>query len=384
MWPLLFVGIRRYLQLLFQALSSPFDSGRSLLGAVLVILGFPLLVLWQALHWLGFLLDEVLFRRYRKVEVRDPLFIIGPPRTGTTFLHHVLASDPEYTTFRTWECLFGLSISARRLFLGLVRLDRAIGRPFGRIRAIVGRYLVRSMDDIHPLDLAEPEEDFLCLMPFAACFLLIVPFPRAHWLWQVARLDDELDEREKAAVMLWYRRCIQKHLYVHGPERRFLSKNASFCGLTQTLLETFPDARVLVTWRDPLATVPSQLSSLKPGLAACGFAEVSEELRSNLTNLMLYYYLHIAAVEDDNPERVVTIRNEDLRTDLDNAIRRAFASIGLEVGESLDAGLKAMAAESRRSSSSHKYALEDFGLDENLIRSQFAAVYEREQALEPS
>ena len=377
MWALLFVAIRRYASLLLQAVTSPFERGRSFAGGLLLIAGFPLLVLWQLLHWLGMLLDEVFFRGYRTVEIREPVFVIGPPRTGTTFLHQVLARDPAYSTFRTWECLFGLSVSARKLCLALGRLDRLLGRPAGRLGARIGRLIAGPLDDIHPLRLGDPEEDFLCFMPIAACFLLIVAFPRARWLWTMARLDTDLSERDRRRVIDWYRRAIRRHLYVFGDGRTFLSKNASFGGMPEALLEAFPDARIVVTWRDPMAAVPSQLSSLRPGLRAVGFREVGTPFRDALTELMRYYYLHLADVEDDHPDRVATIRNDDLKQQLDAAVRRAYRQLGLPVSKALGEVLESFDGLSRTSRSRHSYSLDEFGLSAELIRSEFAEVYAR-------
>ena len=206
---LLLICLRRYALLTWLALSATFTGKRRLGGAILVLLALPLFLIWQGLHWLGFLLDEILFRGYRKLEVHNPVFIIGPPRTGTTHLHHVLSGDERTTTFRTWECLFALSVTGRKICLGLAALDRLLGRPVGRLGAWLTRGVLRSMDNIHPLGWNDPEEDFLCLMPLAACFLLVVPFPEAQWLWRTARLDTDADADERRLLMRHYRRCIQ-------------------------------------------------------------------------------------------------------------------------------------------------------------------------------
>ena len=44
----------------------------------------PILFFGQLIHWVGFLLDEIFFRGYRKVAINDPVFIVGIPRSGTT------------------------------------------------------------------------------------------------------------------------------------------------------------------------------------------------------------------------------------------------------------------------------------------------------------
>ena len=321
---LFFSSLARAIYLWLSAAASPWTGGRSLLGALLVILAWPLFCVLQLLHWVGFALDEIFFRGWRRVEVRQPLFVLGPPRSGTTHLHHVLSMDDTTTTFRTWECLFGLSVTGRMLLLGLGRLDRLVGRPFGRVGAWLGRNLLGGMEDVHPFAMDAPEEDFLALMPVMQCFILVVVFPRADWLWRTARLDTEADDAQQRRLMRFYRACVQKHVYVFGTEKRFLSKNASFSGMAESLLETFPDARILATTRDPKKTVPSQLSSIAPGLAAVGFDRISPGLRDRFVEQLAFYYLHLDAVARDHPERIAVIDNAELRDNLEVVVRASL------------------------------------------------------------
>lgn len=345
-------------------------------GRIVVLMLWPLFVLAQLLHWLGFLLDDLLFRGWRRVEVRDPLFVLGPPRSGTTHLHHVLSADEQTTTFRMWECLFGLSVTGRKIVLGLTRVDRLMGRPAGRLLDAATRRLAAGMDDVHPFALDAPEEDFLTLMPLAQCFILVVMFPNADWLWRTARLDRSGSPGERARLMRYYRACVRKHLYVHGPERRFLSKNASFSGMAESLLDAFPDARILACTRDPRQTVPSQLSSIEPGLRAAGFEGVPESLRDRFMLLLRDYYLHLEAVAAERPKRVAIIENDDLRDRLDDTIRGAFEDLGLELTPQFEATLARAATASRGFRSTHRYTLAQYGLNESVIEQLFSGVYD--------
>ena len=332
----------------------------------------PLFLALQLFHWLTLLVDEVLFRGYRRVEIREPIFILGPPRSGTTHLHQVMARDPQRTTPRTWECLFGLSITERKLVGALTWVDQKIGRPAARLGSWIGRRWLSSMDDIHPLSLAEPEEEFLWLMPLAACFILIVAFPRADWLWRVARFDVALEERDIRDLLQWYRGCIRRHLYVAGPEMRFLSKNASFSGMADSLLREFPDARILYTMRAPDAVVPSQLSSLRPGLALCGFPQYSDAFRDRLLDLLAFYYRHLASVAAENRDRMAMIYNDDLRDNLESAVLDALAKTGLAATDEFRKELSDAATVSRGFKSGHSYTLDEFGLDSTTLASRFA------------
>ncbi len=340
-----------------------------------MLLGLPLFLLWLVIQWLGLLLDEVLFRAYRKVEIREPLFVIGPPRTGTTHLHHVLAMDPETTTFRTWECLFGLSVTTRYIGIGISRLHRAIGAPFKKLGNWLGSTLFKRMEDIHPIRLDEPEEDFLALLPVLACFLIVVPLPSARWLWSIARFDTDLGRREQAALLRFYRHAIQKHLYVFGADRRFLSKNASFAGMVGGLLDEFPDARIIATVRDPLAVVPSQLSSLRPALELCGFQSVPPRFRDDLVALLAYYFLNLKAKAAKDPGRIAFIDNSELRYELEASVQRALAELGMEISPTLLEAIRNLPDGPDAKTSRHKYTLEEFDLSEATVRSRLAAVY---------
>lgn len=376
-WMVLFLhSLRRYLSLVFQTVTAPLLEKRRWYGYLLLLLLLPLFLLLQLVHWLLFLVDEILFPGYRRIRIEQPLFVLGPPRSGTTHLHHVLSLDSERTTFSAWECVFGLSITARKLVGGVARIDRYVGSPMRRLLDMLETRLLANTGSIHPLSLRGPEEDFLTLMPLAQSFLLVFPFPRADWLWQTARLDSSATPPDSRRQLLrWYRRCIQKHLYVHGADRRFLSKNASFAGMSSALLEEFPDARVLCCMRDPVHVIPSQLSSLRGGLNVCGFRAVPVPLRDRLVDLLHDYYRNLGNTWQRYPDRFAVIHNRELHQNLYTSVESGLRRVGLSPS---DVFLRQLAECSRQSSSyrsSHHYTLEQFGLTGSLIRTRFDPVY---------
>ncbi len=374
------LAARRFAALFAYTFTQAFVDGRRALAAVALLLLFPVLLLWQLFHWLGFLIDELLFRGYRRVEICQPIFVLGPPRTGTTHLHRVLASDERTTTFAAWECLFGLSVTGRYLCLGLARVDSFLGRPVGRLAGWLGSKMLGSMDDVHEFGINEPEEDFLCLLPVASCFILIVAFPNAPWLWRTARLDRDADERERRALLRFYRRSIQRHLYVFGSDKQYLSKNPSFSGMAESLLEEFPDASIIACSRDPVATVASQLSSLEPGLRLLGFDGVTSSLRDRLVDLLEFYYEHLNNVRERYPGRVAAITNDELRGDLADSVARVYSETNLDITAEFSENHEAASTASRSFRSRHRYSLEDYGLDAAEIRSRFEPVWSPSQA----
>ncbi|MGI8740215.1 MAG: sulfotransferase [Gammaproteobacteria bacterium] len=342
--------------------------------AMLVFL--PVFILVQTLHWLGFLLDEILFPRYRRVAVREPVFIVGPPRSGTTFLHHTLARDAQFTTMRTWELCFGLSITARKVMTVAARLDRVAGRPLGRALALVERRAFRTFDAIHGVSLQAPEEDYLALTPIVACFLLVIPFPNCEALWRLSRFDAALSARDKRRILAFYTLCLQKHLYVYGEGKRVLSKNPSFTAWTGALRETFPDCRIICCMRDPAVAVPSMLNAIESGVRMFGVDRHRDVLHARMLAMMQHYYRHLLTeLPRTPPDQHAFVTLDDLHQDLQDAVARTYAQLRLHSSAAFADQLARTARAARAHRSTCVYSLDRIGLDEDTIRARFGIYY---------
>ncbi|KAA6185782.1 sulfotransferase [Thiohalocapsa marina] len=378
MFDLVPISTRRLFKLALTALRQSPDGEAPLTAyRVLVLLGFlPLFALVQGIHWLGFLCDDVFFRGWRQVRVRDPLFVLGVPRSGTTRLHQVLARDAQFTTFAAWECLFALSVTERRFWLALARLDKRIGAPAGRIVGWLERRVFGALDAVHPMGLTTPEEDYFTLMPILSCFILVLAFPASEHLWRMGLFDRDMPEDERRRILDFYENCLKKHLYVHGEHKRLLSKNASFAPLALSLAEHFPDARFIVCLRDPQQTIPSQLSSITPGLQLFGVPQDSAPVRERLLEQLAFYYDNLQRLEASQPaERCVTLTLPQLKGELAATLTAVYARFGLQLGAAFADALRAEAGAARRYSSGHRYTLEQFGLDASQIAQRFATAY---------
>ncbi|MGE5154787.1 MAG: sulfotransferase [Bdellovibrio bacteriovorus] len=332
------------------------------LRRILVIAGLlPFFALLQLVHWVGFLLDELLFPGYRRVAVREPLFVLGVPRSGTTHLHRVLAQDPQYTTFSTWECLFAPSVTERRLWLGLGWVDARLGRPLGRLLDLLEQRVFGGMEQVHSMRLRDPEEDYFALMPVLACFILILPFPADPYLWRMGRFDRDMPADERARLMAFYRGCLQRHLFVHGPDKRLLSKNAAFAPLAGSLRDHFPDARFLICLREPGATLPSQLSSLEAGVRLFGVLDAVPDFHERLARQLGFYYENLELALGELPGgRCAWVTLDNLKSDLKEALTRVYGQLGLALAEPFREGLAREAERSRSYRSAHQYSPEQY------------------------
>ena len=80
-----------------------------------------------AIHAVCFALDPILFGSLRRTQVTAPTFCIGHARSGTTYLHRLMAADPQFSYPLMYE-LFLPSLLEKRLLRLLFRVDAAFGK----------------------------------------------------------------------------------------------------------------------------------------------------------------------------------------------------------------------------------------------------------------
>jgi hypothetical protein len=338
----------------------------------------PLCLLLWITHAFFLLLDELLFPRYRRVHLRAPLFVVGPPRSGTTFLHRVLARDTErFTCFTLGEMVFAPAICEKYVLAFLARIDRLFASPIERRLRRAEEKLFDVSKDIHRLSFLEPEEDYILLGYLFATHLLVVLFPFLDTFHYLYYFDEEASPAEKRRVMRFYRRCLQRHLYFHGEDKTYFTKNPYFTPFILTLAEEFPDARFLINLREPLAVCASYLSLWCIPYDGLG-NDPDDYLRVRFSlDWLRDMYLHTArCIERLGPDRAQTIPYEDLARHPRDTILACYARLGYTATPAFLATLDEEDARAKQYRSRHDYHLERFGLEEAAVRRHFAAVFE--------
>jgi len=353
----------------------PHTRPPSLKRCLVMLVFIPAFALLEGAHWIALWLDELLYPSYRGIALRSPVFITGVPRSGTTLLHRVMAEDDRmFTTPRLWEMLFAPAICQKKAIGLAARADRLAGRPAAKAFSRLERLVAHGLDDIHALSLKQPEEDFLLLLPVLSCYLLVAPFPHDKAISDLGFFDENLPEDKKRMVMRFYRGMLQRHMYHHGPELTFLSKNASFAPMIRSLMAEFPDARIVVCIRSPHSTVPSQISAMKGAWTLFGNPVDSELFRERWVKLLEYYYKHLdETLASGNGQNIRCVEMSALTSRLDQVVSDLYARFGLHPAEAYRSRLAELARASRTYRSRHVYSLSDYGLDETAINARFQA-----------
>lgn len=363
--------------LLGATLRAPFAGPQSPLRWLALLLVLPPFVALQVVHWIALALDDLLFPAYREVEAREPLFVLGLPRSGTTTLHRILARDEErFTTLRLWQLLFAPAIVERKVFAGLGALDRALGAPALRTLRWIERRLTSWMDEVHPISLDEPEEDYLFLLPLFAAFILVLAAPRDPRLWRISRADRSPAEADR--LVAFYRRCVQRHLYLEGGDRRLLSKNPSFTPFIEALDRAFPDARFIGCVRAPSKVVASQLSSLADGARFMGWRVEQPEHRDRIVAMLAFYARHLVETFDALPsDRRATVILAQWARDVPMGVSELYRRFGWTVSPTYAEALDDEGRRSRSHRSRHAYSLADFGLTADDVDPFFSELLSR-------
>ncbi len=331
--------------------------------------------------------DALLYPRYRRRAVHEPVFITGNPRSGTTFLHRLLAEDTtRFSTMRMWEILFAPAIVQRRIVRGLARLERGLGAPVARIWQRVERRWA-AINVMHRVSLAAPEEDdYLLLHAWAALTAGL-----SAGLLDEARpytfFDKAMPASERTRIMRFYRRCVQRHLEAEARSRgarggaaarQYLAKNPALCPKLGSVLEEFPDARIVYLVRNPLEAIPSYVSMMDYSWRAVGIAGRRDALREYLLEMAAHWYRYPLELLAGAPaERYIIVRYDDLVHDPEGTVRGIYDHFGWVMDEGFAALLQAEAGRARRFRSRHDYALEQLGLSRAHILAEFEDVIER-------
>lgn len=316
--------------------------------------GVPPYLLLQATHWLGFALDELLFAEYRDVDIEQPVFILGLPRSGTTFLHRTLARDQsQWSTFSLWQAVLAPSIAQRRLIDALSRADQRLGGLASRALSYLTQSLAGSLDDIHEIGLDAAEEDYLTLLPAAGCFLAVLAFPYSESVWGLTR-PGGMPDAERDELLTFYRRMLQKHLY--QDPRRLLSKNAAFGAWAQPLAKLFPDARFVLCIRDPDAGLSSQLSAIREGQALFGVDPDERLIQQRFARMYREQYQHLLEHMQRYGARSSVVDMDALRLDGPAEIARLARELALPLDAELLIQLEAQSAATSATSSPHQHA----------------------------
>ena len=340
------------------------------------VIGFSALFLgFLGFVLLGRVLDRLLFPAHRQQPLKEPVFIIAPPRSGTTLTQNLLSLDADrFVHLKMYQTIFPSVTWQKLIHLG-VACDRAVGAPLASLMGWCERRWFGGWDDLHKMRLNQPEEDdalFLYAFESEAIYML---FPFVRELWE-AGFPDALPAAQRTRLMRYYRSCLQRHLFTNGPAQTLLSKATQSSGTVESLMAEFPDAKFITIIRHPYRSVASHVSLFVPVWQAHS-PEIKRDGPVSLAyaGLATEWYRHLFAFRNKiAPERYHCIDYRDLVRNPREAVEKLYAHFGWPVTEAFRARLEAATQRQQAFKSTHEYTLEEFGLSKQWIQSELGEI----------
>ncbi len=359
----------------------PWTPRRALISLVFFLVYPP----FALLTGLALAADRLLFPGLRHRAVAAPVFIIGNFRSGTTFLHRLLDKDRRnFRSMAMWEILFAPSVTQRRLFAAVARLDRLVGKPAARLRRLLERDWERR-NVMHRVGLTEPEEDDYLLLHVFSALTVGLSAGLLDQARPYAWFDQCLSAAQRRRIMSFYRACVRRHLHAHDapPGVHYLAKNPALCPKIDSLLAEFPDARIIYLARSPLEAVPSFVSMMRFSWQTIGVPAgpaVEAERRRFLLEMMAHWYRYpLERLAAQPSSRYAIVRYDDLTADPERTVTDVYRTLGLELHDEFRDVLRQEAAAAADHTSQHDYAAVELGLDQSDLVRAFRDVLQRFQ-----
>ena len=294
------------------------------------------------------------------VDIKEVL--TGLPRTGSTMLHRMLASAPELTAIKWYEA---------QNYTPLENEDYNDPSPRKDIAKDILKFMLKKIPElmsIHPMDIEQADEEVIILGQLFSSSMLestyFVP-NYANWLTKQNPGKSYSDLIEILQSLQWQDSSRKNKSWILKTPGHLMSLG--------TVVKYFPMAKIIMTHRDPVSTVPSYCS-MESALYKMNTDAISDfEIGNYWLDRLSEWLNNFIEVRNSIPDdRFIDINYLDLV--------EAPEKIGAQVLESIhvndDILTKEMMenwinANKRENRQKHNYKLSDYGLTSESISNKF-------------
>lgn len=304
--------------------------------------------------------DEL--KRYPKIQqtpIKQPLFIFGLPRTGSTYLHNLLCQDPSVRWLHLWEAYAPSPSPDPKTYA----TDPRIKQTQDAFKNY--EFFTPESTAMHKYDACAPEECVWLLQNAFACtsfsFLTHIP---SYTAW--------LKEQDMTPVYDYYRQQLQL-LDWKFSSNRWVLKNPFHLGDLAALRTVFPDACFIQTHRNPAQVVASYcrlIKNLRPVYSdKLDEQAIGQEILGILSHQVEQGMKARTSIFD---RHICDINFSNLVRDPIGTVRQIYNQFGYELSHEMERNLHQYISDNvRYKHGQYSYSLEEFGLDSNQISTKF-------------
>lgn len=291
-------------------------------------------------------------------ELVPPIIVTGLPRTGTTFLHRLLAADPAHSSLPFWQ------------------LNRPIPRDENDTRdnritdadTMLGvrRAVTPELDGTHMIRAESPEE----------CMFMVAATGYSRLWWNFAPVYSFLHWYARADKSDKYReyRELMGYLQSDMPGQRLVLKAPDHNDGISELLDTIPEAKVIITHRDLVEQIGSILSLGRTTRKLAVNQLDSEKEAKAVIDLTDVSLAKMAEARARHPGKILDVKYTDMMADPLAVVERIYGFCGLDLPQSRRTAIAEHHANNPKGKhGAHDYSLAEFGLDDAWVRERYAS-----------
>ena len=294
-----------------------------------------------------------------EVEIKNPTFIYGQFRSGTTKVQKLLAATGDFHYLPFWKTYHPSLFTGERTESPQRRMDEA------------SEY-IRWFDAMSPeaqlghrFQTLEPEEESLILEHSLVNAIYMAFYTMTSYLtWHAT---------QSPAITIEYLRDILKYLqWQSGVNKPWVLKNPTWLGLEPFILEVFPDANLVMTHRDPNQTVPSSFRLLDAFHAP--FSDKKPEYEMLRAGLVMALEQHMMNRQTRPDIKVLDISYPEVTGPGDALATKVYDFCGIQLSDETVNNIRKWEAKNPiHKLGAFKYDQTDYQLTPEIINQDFAS-----------
>jgi len=304
-----------------------------------------------------------------EIKIERPIIIAGLPRSGTTHLVNILASNPALRAMKLWESMEPVPRDDE------ISFTDDDSNPRYR-RAVEGWYILTQVlehwEAMHEMAPDHIHEDIeLQCLDFSTYII--------DWLARVPRWQQYYYDRDQTPHYAYGKKVLQAMTQLQGPNR-WLMKSPPHMENLKPLLKVYPDCSLIITHRDPVAVIQSAITMVAywdrirrseadlPGLAKLWIDRIERLLKACVRD------------RDSLPEhQVMDVLFHEYMADQRAVVNKVYDHGGLNMTAEASRQVEDYLQENPRGKLGQVVydPIGDFGIDIPALRERFAFYYER-------
>ncbi len=303
----------------------------------------------------------------RDEQIEQPVFLTGLPRSGTTYFQYLFDPEPTMRMLRYWEGDRPCPPPGFAPETVNARIQRCADQKAVRLADPTGAKIAQ----IHLSDADGPEE---CLELIDQSFANVGYF----WPFRVPSFFAACLERDMLLPAYEHHKLALQLLQWRTEPRRWVLKWPCHLVALDEILTVHPDARFVVTHRDPIQALASNCS-LTTILRSSMSTEVDpHEVGQQMKDMLLVYLRRLIDFDDRHGERMAHVAYQTAVERPDVAMAQALDVLGIPTTPGFEHAIRSWRQDNPPGKRGrHSYSLADYGLDAGELAETFAFYTER-------